>query len=62
MVTYIPDRGDFEVLIKENKVEGVILADQIRSLDWKVREAEKITSAPEFVVKEALAKVKLLLD
>ena len=32
----------FEVLIKNNlKVSGVILADQVKSLDWKARGAKK---------------------
>jgi mRNA interferase MazF len=38
----------FEVKIVNEKIEGVILSDQIKSLDWKAREIEflaKITFA-----------------
>ncbi len=38
----------FEVLLpKELPIRGVILADQIRSLDWKARNAEFISKAPK---------------
>lgn len=31
----------FEVAFKTRSIQGVILADQIRSMDWKKRRAEK---------------------
>lgn len=43
-------------------VSGVILADQLRSLDWRVREAALICRAPDPVVTEALAKASALLQ
>ena len=43
-------------------VAGVILADQLRSLDWRVREAILICQAPEGVAAEALAKASALLQ
>jgi mRNA interferase MazF len=52
----------FEVLIPEGlKVGGVILADQVKSLDWRVREAEKIGQLPAHTVNEVLQKLGLLL-
>jgi mRNA interferase MazF len=36
----------FEVKIKEEIFQGVILADQVKSLDWKKREATFITKIP----------------
>lgn len=43
-------------------VAGVILADQVRSLDYRARQAEPIARAPEEVIRAVLARVKLLLD
>lgn len=52
----------FEVLIpKGNGVTGVILADQVKNLDWQVRRAELITRLPDEVVDEVLRKLKTLL-
>ena len=53
----------FEVILpKEVGVTGVILADQVKSLDWRVRKAEFIGSLPEEVINEVLAKLGLLLE
>lgn len=53
----------FEVMLpKEVGVTGVILADQVKSLDWRVRKAEYIGSLPEEVITEVLTKLGLLLD
>jgi mRNA interferase MazF len=42
-------------------VSGVILADQIKSLDWRARKAEFICSLPESTVNELLAKAVVLV-
>ena len=52
----------FEVLIPDNEqVMGVILSDQIKSLDWRVRQAEYVCSLPDETVHEVLQKVNVLL-
>ena len=52
----------FEVLIPEGlPVNGVILADQAKSLDWQVREAEFICDLPAATVSEILQKLGVLL-
>jgi len=52
----------FEVLIPAGlEVTGVILSDQAKSLDWRVRNAEFVTDLPEAVIIEALKKLKSLL-
>jgi mRNA interferase MazF len=48
----------FEVKIMISKIQGVILVDQIKSLDWKIRKAEFIQK----VKPEVLADVLALLD
>lgn len=53
----------FEVLLPSGlPVSGVVLADQLRSLDWRAREAALICRAPDPVVAEALAKAAALLQ
>jgi mRNA interferase MazF len=53
----------FEVLIPPGlPVEGVILADQAESLDWRAHRAELICSLPLAVVEEALGKLGALLE
>jgi mRNA-degrading endonuclease toxin of MazEF toxin-antitoxin module len=39
-----------------------VLADRVKSLDWRVRKARLIGPAPEAVVADVLAKTQALLD
>ncbi len=43
-------------------VQGVILADQVRTLDWRARDARSAGSAPQAVVAGVLARLLVLLD
>lgn len=53
----------FEVLLPpDESVTGVILADQVRSLDWRARKAEFITKLSVPIVEETLAKLNTLLS
>ena len=53
----------FEVLLPEGLgVSGVVLSDQMKSLDWRARRAEFISQLPEPTVTEVLAKARTLLD
>jgi mRNA interferase MazF len=52
----------FEVVLPPAaKATGVVLADQVRNLDWQQRRAVHIAAAPQTVVKEVMAKIKTLL-
>ncbi len=52
----------FEVLVPgESGAEGVVLADQVKSLDWRAREAERIGRVPAHVTEEVLGKLGALL-
>jgi mRNA interferase MazF len=52
----------FEVTIPNGlPASGVILADQVKSLDWRARDVEFICALPASVTREALQKVGLLL-
>jgi len=53
----------FEVKINlKNKINGAILSDQLKSLDWQKREAKFIAKAPKKVLKEAIEKLNLLIN
>lgn len=43
------------------KVTGVVLSDQVKSLDWKVRGASFLCSLPASVVGEVMGKLGTLL-
>jgi len=51
----------FEVTIGNEKINGVALADQIKSLDWKTREIEFITKETSEKVNEIIDKISVLL-
>ena len=52
----------FEVVIPNNlPVSGVVLADHLKSLDWKARKAEFMGRLPEEVLADCLAKIRALI-
>ena len=52
----------FEVLIPKGlKASGAILSDQVKSLDWKARNAAKICRISGDIIEEVLEKIGLLL-
>ncbi|MGO8897475.1 MAG: endoribonuclease MazF [Isosphaeraceae bacterium] len=52
----------FEVLIPPGvSVTGAVLADQVKSLDWRARRADLIGRLPAAVIDDVLAKVRTLL-
>jgi mRNA interferase MazF len=53
----------FEVPIPDDlPVNGVILSDQVKSLDWKARQAKKACSLPGESIKKVLQRVKALIE
>lgn len=52
----------FEVVLPaESKATGAILADQVKSLDWKARNARLLTRASSASVEAVLAKLNALI-
>jgi mRNA interferase MazF len=52
----------FEVPVPpEMPIQGVVLADQLRSLDWQARKAERIGRLPDPVLDDVKAKIHALL-
>lgn len=53
----------FEVALPDDiEIAGVVLADQIRSLDWRARRAEVTATAPATLTAEVLGKLNVLLS
>ncbi len=52
----------FEVqILPDLPVSGVVLADQVKSMDWQIRQATFICSLPERIVAQVLGKLHTLL-
>jgi mRNA interferase MazF len=52
----------FEVSLPADiAVTGVILADQVRSLDWRARRAELIAQVPDETILDVLIRLRTLL-
>jgi mRNA interferase MazF len=53
----------FEVeLPSDQPISGVVLSDQIKSLDWRARDAQLICAVPGDTVDEVLGRVLALLE
>jgi len=53
----------FEVPLPSGlEIYGVVLVDQIRSIDWRAREVEFKVKAPGSVVKDVLDRLETLLN
>ncbi len=52
----------FEVKIpKDSKLKGVVLSDQIKSLDWRARNAKFIVRLQDSVIDYVLERIRTLL-
>lgn len=51
----------FEVAVRGLQVEGVVLADQVKNLDWRVRRAKLIERLSDAITDEVLGKLAALL-
>jgi len=60
-ITSKPKGYPFEVKIDGSKIKGVVLADHIKSLDWKARKVKFIESADTTAFNEVIAKFNVIL-
>lgn len=52
----------FEVLLPAGlKATGAVLSDQLKSLDWRIRDAKRIAKAPPETISDVLAKIFTLI-
>ena len=52
----------FEVVLPAGRITGAVLSDQVASLDWVVRRAEKVTKVSDDVLAEVTAKIAALIQ
>ena len=51
----------FEVVLRAQKIKGVILTDHLKNLDWKARKAKFIEKAKTKTVSECIEKIMALI-
>ena len=51
----------FEVLVRQNRIQGAVLADQIQSLDWKARNTRFIEKIDSTLLENVQQKLLLLI-
>ncbi len=51
----------FEVLAEVDGIQGAVLSDQVKSLDWRVRNAKRKGAVNAEVLAQVRAKIKALL-
>ena len=51
----------FEVAIVGKKITGVVLSDQIRTVDWKQRQVKFIEKTTSLILEEVNAKQRVLI-
>lgn len=61
-ITTVAKGYPFEVQVPEGiGVSGVVLADQLKSLDWRARGAKYIGKAPSNVMSEIVDRIRVLI-
>jgi mRNA interferase MazF len=51
----------FEVLVSGKKIDGAVLSDHLKNLDWKAREIKFIEKASLSVIAEVIEKISVLI-
>ena len=51
----------FEVRIETRKIDGVVLADQVKNLDWSARNMSFVEKAPNKIIEQAQDLIEVLL-
>lgn len=51
----------FEVVIRTHKINGAILADQLKSVDWAARKVSFVEHVPEPTLHQAQELIKILV-
>ena len=60
-VTSKPKGYPFEVLVSGKKINGAVLSDHVKNLDWKVRKAKFIEPSNASVMAECIQKISVLI-
>lgn len=53
----------FEVKIRAGEtIDGAVLSDQVKSLDWRARDARFIANTPVDIISEVIGNINLLIN
>jgi len=52
----------FEVKVSGKAINGVVLSDQVKSFDWKIRKAKFVAKAKDAEIAEVIGKIKTLIN
>lgn len=52
----------FEVVLECKKIKGVVLVDQVKSLDWRSRKVKHIETVSSDITKEVVQKFSILIQ
>jgi mRNA interferase MazF len=52
----------FEVVVDEKNIKGVVLADQIRTLDWQKRKVRFIQKSSPAILSAVVEKISVLIQ
>ena len=52
----------FEVRIIGKKINGCVLSDQVKSLDWNERNIEYIEDCGEEIIEEIIGNIRILIE
>lgn len=55
-------RYPFEVRVRTKKIDGVVLADQVKNLDWTMRNMSFVEKAPYEVLEQTQELIETLLS
>jgi mRNA interferase MazF len=52
----------FEVVLPASgRLRGAVLADQVKSLDWRMRRAQRLGRVPPDLLEQVIARIETLL-
>jgi len=51
----------FEVIVQKDDIDGVVLVDQVKSIDWRARKVRHITRVENTVMDEVGGKLEVLI-
>ena len=52
----------FEVAVAGKTISGVILSDQVKSLDWNARQVKFIEKVKASVLKDVIARISVIIE
>ena len=61
-ITSVQKGYPFEVPVQYKQISGVILSDQIRSVDWRDRGAKRIGKCKPEIITAVLQKLRVLVE